>query len=258
LHEEEKQALFLNHASTLCLSPLKGVEEYIGILVLGEFHIIKGEPFSTTGLRLVNAIADQASGAIRRAMLHGQLEEILLQTVVSLAKAIDARDSYTGDHSQRMADMATRISQAINLSEPEIEAVYWAGLLHDIGKIGVEDKILRKPGPLTKEEWVVMKEHPIVGANIVAPVKSLAPVAPLIRAHHERFDGSGYPYGLEGDDIPLGSRILAVVDAYMAIRDERVYSKKHTHKQSIKELKKFSGTQFDPQVVEVFCRIITE
>lgn len=103
-----------------------------------------------------------------------------------------------------------------------------------------------------------MKEHPVDGAKIVAPLKILAPVAPLIRAHHEKFDGSGYPYGLEGNNIPLGSRILAVVDAYMAIRDERIYSKKHTHKQTIKEVKKFSGTQFDPAVVEVFCRVITE
>jgi len=157
-----------------------------------------------------------------------------------------------------MADMATKVSQAMDLSESEIEAVYWAAILHDIGKIGVPDKILNKPRPLTKKEWVVMKEHPVIGAKIVSPVKSLAPVAPLIQAHHERHDGSGYPYGLAGDDIPLGSRILAVIDAYMAIRDERVYSKRHTHKQSIKEIKKNSGTQFDPAVVEVFCRIITE
>ena len=103
-----------------------------------------------------------------------------------------------------------------------------------------------------------MKEHPVKGAQIVAPLKKLTPVAPLIKSHHEKYDGSGYPYGLEGKDIPLGSRILAVVDAYMAIRDERIYSKRHTHKQSIKEIKINSGTQFDPEVVEVFCRIITK
>ncbi|MCK4801623.1 MAG: HD domain-containing protein [Anaerolineales bacterium] len=258
LHHEEKQALFLENANSICLSPLKGVDESIGLLILGETSNDHKEIFDTTKLRLINVISDYATSAIQRAMFHTQLEENFLQTVVSLANAIDARDKYTGDHSQRMADMATRVSQAMNLSETEVEAVYWAAILHDIGKIGVPDKILNKPGPLTKKEWAVMKEHPVDGAKIVAPLKILAPVAPLIRAHHERFDGSGYPYGLAGNDIPLGSRILAVIDAYMAIRDERIYSKRHTHKQSIKEIKKFSGTQFDPEVVEVFCRIITE
>ena len=101
-------------------------------------------------------------------------------------------------------------------------------------------------------------EHPIIGAQIVEPVKYLAAVSPIIRAHHEKFDGTGYPYGLEGNDIPLGSRILAVVDAYTAIRDERIYSKAHTHEEAIAELRRASGTQFDPVVVDVFCKTITE
>ena len=103
-----------------------------------------------------------------------------------------------------------------------------------------------------------MKEHPVTGAQIVEPVKYLAPVSPIIRAHHEKFDGTGYPYGLEGNDIPLGSRILAVVDAYVAIRDERVYSEAHTHEEAIAELRRASGTQFDPMIIDVFCKTITE
>jgi len=136
--------------------------------------------------------------------------------------------------------------------------MHWAGILHDIGKIGVPDQILNKKGSLTKKEWVIMKEHPVIGAQIVEPVKYLAHVSPIIRAHHEKFDGTGYPYGLEGDDIPLGSRILAVVDAYTAIRDERIYSKAHTHEEAIAELRRASGTQFDPKIVDVFCKTITE
>lgn len=255
--EEEKQALFINHASTLCLCPLKGVDEHIGLLILGEFHSIQVAPFSATELRLVNAIADYGASAIHRSMLHEQLEENFLQTVVSLANAIDARDVYTGDHSQRMGDMATRVSQAMKLSEKEVDAVYWAAVLHDIGKIGVPDEILNKPGPLTDEEWTAMKEHPLTGAEIVAPVKYLAPVAPIIRAHHEKHDGSGYPNGLKRNEIPLGSRIVAVVDAYVAIRDKRVYSESHTHEEAIEEIKRCSGTQFDPEVVDVFCRTIS-
>jgi HD-GYP domain-containing protein (c-di-GMP phosphodiesterase class II) len=254
--KEEKQALFINHASTLCLCPLKGVDEHLGLLILGEFHRSQAAPFSATELRLVNAIADYGASAIQRAMLHEQLEENFLQTVVSLANAIDARDAYTGDHSQRMGDMATRVSQAMNLSKKEVESVYWAAVLHDIGKIGVPDEILNKPGPLTDEEWTSMKEHPLIGAEIVAPVKYLAPVAPIILAHHEKYDGSGYPHGLKRNEIPLGSRIVAVVDAYVAIRDKRVYSESHTHDEAIEEIKRCSGTQFDPEVVDVFCRTI--
>jgi len=256
--EQEKQALFINHASTLCICPLKGADAHIGLLILGEFHSSQGAPYSTTELRLINAIADYAASAIQRAMLHEQLEENFLQTVVSLANAIEARDAYTGDHSQRMGDMATRVSLAMKLSEKEVENVYWAAVLHDIGKIGVPDEILNKPGPLTDKEWTVMKEHTMIGAEIVAPVKYLAPVAPIIRAHHEKHDGSGYPYGLKGKEIPLGSRIVSVVDAYVAIRDKRVYSDSHSHDESIAEIRRCSGTQFDPEVVDVFCRTISE
>lgn len=255
--KEEKQALFINHASTLCICPLKGVDEHIGLLILGEFYSSQGAPYSTAELRLINAITDFAASAIQRAMLHEQLEENFLQTVVSLANAIDARDVYTGEHSQRMGDLATRVSQAMNLSEKEVETIYWAAVLHDIGKIGVPDEILNKPGPLTDEEWTAMKEHPLTGAQIVAPVKYLAPVAPIIRAHHEKHDGSGYPNGLKGKEIPFGSRIVAVVDAYVAIRDKRIYSDSHTHDEAITEIKRCSGTQFDPEVVDVFCRTIS-
>ncbi len=255
--KEEKQALFINHASTLCLCPLKGADDQIGLLILGEFHSNQGTPYSSSELRLINAIADYAASAIQRALFHTQLEQNFLQTVVSLANAIDARDAYTGDHSQRMGDMATRVSQAMKLSQKEGEAVYWAAVLHDIGKIGVPDEILNKPGPLTEKEWAIMKEHTLIGAEIVAPVKYLAPVAPIIRAHHEKYDGSGYPYGLKRNEIPLGSRIVSVVDAYVAIRDKRVYSESHTHDEAIEEIKRCSGTQFDPEVVDVFCRTIS-
>ncbi len=257
-HDEEKQAIFINFAKTLCICPLIGTDSKIGLLILGEFHSRKATPFTPSQLRLINAIADYASSSIQRAILHNKLEENFLQTVISLANAMDARDSYTGDHSQRMADMASRIGLAMGLSTQDIEILHWAGILHDIGKIGVPDQILNKKGPLTKKEWVIMKEHPVTGAQIVEPIKYLAPVSPIIRAHHEKFDGTGYPYGLEGNDIPLGSRILAVVDAYVAIRDKRVYSEAHTHEEAIAELRRTSGTHFDPKIIDVFCKTISE
>lgn len=257
LHPEEKSALFFEDAQTVCLSPLKGVEEYIGLLVLGDKKKDARECFSNTKLRLINVISDYAASAIQRALLHERLEETFLETIVALANAVDARDSYTGDHSQRMADLSTRIGQVIGLEPNQIEALHWASILHDIGKIGVPDEILNKKGPLTKDEWVIMKEHPATGAQIVGPIKYLAPVSPIIRAHHEKFDGTGYPYGLTGEEIPLGARILAVVDAYIAIRDERVYSKSHTHEEAIAELRRSSGTHFDPGIVDIFCKTIS-
>jgi putative nucleotidyltransferase with HDIG domain len=256
LHEEEKSVLFFDGAQAVCLSPLKGADEHVGLLILGDDQSGK-DAFPNTKIRLINVISDYATSAIQRAMLHDRLQESFLQTVVSLANAMDARDSYTGDHSQRMAAMAKRVGQAMKLPAEEVEILHWAAILHDIGKIGVPDGILNKKGSLTKKEWVVMREHPVIGAQIVEPVKYLSAVSPIIRAHHEKFDGTGYPYGLEGEEIPLGSRILSVVDAYVAIRDERIYSKSHSHEEAVAELRRFSGTQFDPDIVDIFCKTIT-
>lgn len=256
LHEEELSALFFEGAQSICISPLTGSDKHIGLLIIGDDQNRK-DSFSSAKLRLVDVISDYATSAIQRALLHDRLEESFLQTVVSLANAMDARDSYTGDHSARMADMASRVGEELGLPREDIETLHWAAILHDIGKIGVPDQILNKKGPLTKKEWVIMKEHPTIGAQIVEPVKYLSAVSPLIRAHHEKFDGSGYPAGLVGEEIPLGSRILAVVDAYTAIRDKRIYSESHSHKEAVAEIQKFSGTQFDPEIVDVFCRTIT-
>ena len=258
LRPEEKSVLFYDGARSIFLSPLKGVDKDIGLLILGDDQSLHEDSFPLSKQRLINVISDYAASAIQRAILHERLEETFLETIIALANAVDARDSYTGDHSQRMAEMSTKIGTAMKLPKDEIEALHWAAILHDIGKIGVPDEILNKKGSLTKKEWIIMKEHPLTGAEIVSPVKYLAKVSPIIKAHHERIDGTGYPYGLEGDEIPLGSRILTVVDAYTAIRDERIYSKAHTHAEAIAELRRASGTQFDPKIVDVFCKTITE
>jgi len=258
LHPEERAVLFYNGAKSICLSPLKGVDKNIGLLILGNDQSLHEDAFPLSKQRLINVISDYAASAIQRAILHEQLEETFLETIIALANAVDARDSYTGDHSQRMAEISSQIGRVMNLPTAEIEALHWASILHDIGKIGVPDEILNKKGPLTKKEWGIMKEHPVTGAQIVAPVKYLARVSPIILAHHERIDGTGYPYGLEGVEIPLGSRILAVVDAYVAIRDKRVYSEAHSHEEAVAELRRASGTQFDSEIVDVFCKTITE
>jgi putative nucleotidyltransferase with HDIG domain len=169
---------------------------------------------------------------------------------------MDARDTYAEDHNHALRDLAEMVCQKVHCNEEEIWAVRWAALLHDIGKIGVPDQILRKNGTLTEEEWAIMKQHPLIGARIVAPVKKLTQVAPLIQAHHERYDGSGYPYGLKGKDIPRGARILAIADSYSAMIDDRAYREARTPQAALQELRRSKGTQFDPELVEIFASLV--
>jgi len=256
LTDDERRALMLDVVHSVCLSPLWVGDESLGLLVLGEARSATREPFDNDKLRVVSAIADQAASALQRANLHEQMEASFVQTVVALANAAEERDSYTQEHSESLARLAEATCQEMALPDETIKAIHWAALLHDIGKIGIPDGILRKPGPLDDAEWVVMKRHPVIGARIVAPVKKLANVAPIISAHHERFDGKGYPSGMKGEEIPLGARLLSVVDAYGAMTDNRLYRNAHTHAEAVVELQRCSGSQFDPKVVEAFLRVL--
>ena len=252
------QTLFFDLATSVCIFPLEVVDEFMGLLIFGEERRTQREPFDASKLQLINLIADQAGSALRRAYLHEQLEESLLETVVALANAVEARDTYTEDHSARMEELVVKICQKLDFSEEDIQNMRWASRLHDIGKIGVPDQILRKPSSLTDDEWISMREHPEIGSKILAPIKKMAPVSPIIRAHHEKFNGSGYPDGIAGNLIPLGSRVLAVVDAYVAMTDERIYRKSLSHKAAVEELIANKGTHFDPNIVDLFLEIIGE
>ncbi len=256
ISDEARAALMMENASNLCLCPLFVNDRANGLIVLGEARRESREPFDEDKLRLINAIADQTASALQRAYLHEQMEKSFIETVLALANAMDARDTYTNNHSQRLAYMAEAVCIELGFTDEEIQTVRWAALLHDIGKIGVPDEILRKPGALLDSEWEVMKRHPEIGAKIVAPVKELARVAPLIRAHQERYDGKGYPDGLRGKAIPVGARILAIVDAFGAMTDFRVYRKRRSNFQAIEELRRCKGTQFDPDLVEVFIKVL--
>jgi putative nucleotidyltransferase with HDIG domain len=178
------------------------------------------------------------------------------QTIEALSKAVDARDPYTRNHSSRVSHISEAMCRVMRLPENEIERIKWAGLLHDIGKIGIRDNILLKEGPLDKHERILMNQHPTIGAEIVAPATQLSTEAPLIKAHHEWFNGSGYPDGKEALDIPLGSRILTVADAYEAMTSSRPYRKTPlTHEQAVDQLEKFTGIQFDPTIVPILVNL---
>ena len=184
-----------------------------------------------------------------------EMREMFTQTVRSLAGAVDARDAFTAGHSRRVQQISVDIGRVLRLSESELEALEWGGLLHDIGKIGVRDDVLNKPDKLTKEERALMNAHPVIGANIIAPVTKLAPELPLIRHHHEWFNGSGYPDRLIGDEIPKLARVLHVADAFEAMTAARPYRMTPlTNDQAMDELRRFAGIQFDPAMVDAFAR----
>ncbi|MCB9134712.1 MAG: GAF domain-containing protein [Anaerolineales bacterium] len=240
--------------ATLVIVPLVVKGEILGILELE--HGPQERYYTPDELNLAITLANQAAMALENAQLYEELEESYLQTVLALARAMDARDTYTADHSQRLSIWAETIAREMGCSPEKIRAIHWAALLHDIGKIGVPDEILRKPGPLNDLEWAIMKQHPAEGAEIIAPVKRLAEVAPIIRAHQEKYDGTGYPDGLTGREIPLGARILAVVDSYSAMIDNRVYRRARPHTEALDEIIRLSGQQYDPEVVSAFLKVI--
>jgi putative nucleotidyltransferase with HDIG domain len=183
------------------------------------------------------------------------MREMFTQTIGALAEAVDKRDPFTSKHSQRVKQIAVDIGREMRVSEPELEALEWGGLLHDVGKIGVPDNVLLKQERLTREERMIMNAHPVLGAQIIAPVTKLAPELPIIRHHHEWYNGSGYPDRLIGDEIPRLARILHVADAFEAMTAARPYRMTPlTAEQALAELRKFSGIQFDPAVVDAFVK----
>ena len=184
-----------------------------------------------------------------------EVREMFTETVRSLAEAVDKRDKFTSGHSHRGQEIAVDIGRVMKVSDDELEVLEWGGLLHDIGKIGVPDSVLPKESRLTREERAMMNEHPVLGAEIIAPVTHLAPELPIIRHHHEWFNGSGYPDRLVGDRIPKLARILHVADAFEAMTAARPYRMTPlTPVQALAELRKFGGIQFDPAVVDAFVR----
>jgi len=199
-------------------------------------------------------------------VLASDMESIspeILQTatqdqVYALAATVDAKDPYTYGHSRNVADIAQAIGKEIGLAGKELTDLYAVSLLHDIGKLGVPDAILTKPGKLTEEEWEIIKRHSAEGERIVSYVKDLSALVHMIRHHHEWYDGSGYPDGLKGGAIPLGARIISVADAYDTMTGKRPYKGPISHEEAAEELRRCSGTQFDPELVQAFIRVSKE
>ncbi|AFM43335.1 putative domain HDIG-containing protein [Desulfosporosinus acidiphilus SJ4] len=179
-----------------------------------------------------------------------------LETVGALVQALEAKDIYTGGHSERVGKLAVSIAEAIKMTEDKIEFLKYAALLHDVGKIGISDVILNKEGELLESEWDVIRSHPVIGQTIIENIKFMFDIGKVIRHHHERYDGKGYPDGIRGEAVPLEARIIAVADTYDAMTSDRSYRPGKSHDEAIEELKRVSGSQLDPKMVEIFCELI--
>jgi len=232
--------------------PVKVKKKVIGVLEAINKESL--EKFDQEDLSLFTSLADQVAIALDNARLYQELEEMFFQTAESLAEAIEKRDPYTGGHTKRVTLYSLAIARYLQLNPLEKKWLKIASVLHDIGKIGIEDQILRKPDRLSPEEFKAIKHHSDMGAEIIEHIRQLREIIPGVKYHHEQINGSGYPEGLKGQDIPILAKIVAVADTFDAMTTDRPYRKALEKQAAIKELKRCAGTQFDKEVVEAFIR----
>ncbi|MGC9026027.1 MAG: HD domain-containing phosphohydrolase [bacterium] len=236
--------------SIMCVPVLSGGE------VIGVMQALNKKEglFTEEDLRLLTSLSDQVAIALENASLHEELKHTFIGVVEALADAIEKRDPYTGGHTKRVVKYSLMIAEQINLNDDEKERLKMAALLHDVGKIGIDDSVLRKPEKLNDIEFEKMKEHPSIGANILGKIPQIKEIIPGILHHHEWYNGKGYPEGLSGSALPRIAKIISIADTYDAITTDRPYRKGLSHEWAIQELKRFAGTQFDPEYVEAFIK----
>jgi CHASE2 domain-containing sensor protein len=239
--------------------PLIVKKQTIGIFYLYNKLASKISPsaeFTSDELRLISSFTHQIAVAIENHRLHTDIHDILLDYIKSIASALDARDTYTHGHSQRVAELSVKIGKELGLSGGELEFLELSAIIHDIGKIGIGESVLNKPGQLTDEEFSIIKSHPIKGSIILEPMSRLHALMPGVRNHHERYDGKGYPDGLKGEEAHLVARIISIADAYDAMTSCRVYKNSLSQEIAFKEIEKGAGTQFDPNLAILFVDLM--
>jgi HD-GYP domain-containing protein (c-di-GMP phosphodiesterase class II) len=205
--------------------------------------------------KLLTSIANESAIYLENATLFADVHDLMMGLLHSLTSAVDAKDAYTCGHSERVALLSRHLAGAAGLSDQQVERIYMAALLHDVGKIGVPESVLQKTGRLTAEEFEQMKKHPQIGARILADVKQLEDIVPGVLHHHERYDGKGYPAGLSGREIPLMGRIICLADCFDAMTSNRTYRTAMPIEVALMEIRRCAGTQFDPALAEEFVKI---
>jgi HD-GYP domain-containing protein (c-di-GMP phosphodiesterase class II) len=228
--------------------------------VLGCFFAMDktGGEFDSIDGNLLSSIANNAAIYLENSILFDDARRLMLGLLHSLVSAVDAKDAYTCGHSERVALLSRLIAQKAGLSQALVERIYLAGLMHDVGKIGVPEAVLQKTGKLTPEEFEQIKKHPEIGARILGDIKQLQDIIPGVLHHHERYDGRGYPSGLAGETIPLLGRIICVADCFDAMTSSRTYRKAMPLEVALTEMRRCAGTQFDPAVTDAFLQISLE
>lgn len=248
--DADKKSSFVTR-NMMCV-PVKSEGRVIG--VLQSINKLKGGKFTKDDLEGFISLADQVAIAIEKSRLYQELRDTFFCAAEALADAIEKRDPYTGGHTKRVLQYSVAIGKYLDLKESELERLRLAAVLHDIGKIGIEDSILRKRDKLNPDEYEKVKQHPVWGAEIMGHIKQLKDVIPGMRYHHERIDGNGYPDHLRNNEIPIIARIISVADTFDAITTERPYQESLSIDVAFKELKGSAGTQFDSRVVEAFLK----
>ncbi|MBX6350945.1 MAG: HD domain-containing protein [Clostridia bacterium] len=226
----------------------------VGGRVIGVLNLESARParYGDEDRLLLESAALHLAAALASQETQARLEKTIIDVISALSAMVETKDDYTEGHCQRIAEMSLAVGLRMNLSEERQRRLLQAAILHDVGKVAVPDAILKKPGPLTPEEWAVMKGHCAAGRRLLETVEMLRPVAEIVEQHHERFDGTGYPLGLAGDEILLEARIISVVDAYDAMTSTRPYRRALPKDEAVRRLLQGAGSQFDPEVVQVF------
>jgi putative nucleotidyltransferase with HDIG domain len=238
----------------IMIAPLTVEDLVIGAAIATDK--LNGDEYYSTEIKLIHGIASECAISIKKALLYEEIRSILFSVTESLALAIEAKDPYTYGHSKRVSETAASVAGEMGFSP---EAVHWirlAALLHDVGKIGTPESILRKDGSLSEDEMERIREHPIIGARMIEHISRMGEVAQWICHHHERYDGTGYPSGLAKEEIPLPSKIISIADSYDALTSDRPYRKSLTEQEALGLIKQLVGAQFDPVVFECFDKVI--
>jgi putative nucleotidyltransferase with HDIG domain len=253
-----------SQVNVLCV-PMTIRERVIGVLAILRPPVARGAAFAPLNIQQAADIAVQGAMAIEQALLFARVrayaDEVEINydaTLKALMAALDAKDQATEGHCERVAKLTVHLARQMGLSDSELVNVERGALLHDVGKIGVPDAVLKKPSSLNDLEWEAMRKHPLLAGVMISKVDFLEGATPILLYHHERFDGSGYPFGLTGDKIPLEARVFSIVDAYDAMTSDRPYRDAMPHSVAMQDIRVNSGSQFDPEVVKAFERLMAQ